>query len=60
LLTKSNDMLRPHLEKQLKPGARVVSHDYEIRGWQATRVETVEAHKREHRLYVYEIPVQKQ
>jgi hypothetical protein len=28
LLTKSNDLLRPQLEKTLKPGARVVSHDY--------------------------------
>ncbi len=60
LLTKSNDMLRPLLEKQLKPGARVVSHDYAIRGWQATRVETVEAHKREHKLFVYEFPIKQQ
>ena len=59
LLTKSNDLLRPHLEKQLKPGARVVSHDYAIRGWQPTRIETVEAHKRDHQLYVYEFPLQK-
>jgi predicted RNA methylase len=60
LLTKSNDLLRPLLEKQLKPGTRVVSHDYAIRGWQPVRVETVEAHKRDHKLYVYEFPVQKQ
>ena len=58
LLTKSNDLLRPLLEKQLKPGARVVSHDYAIRGWEPTRVETVESHRREHQLYVYEFPVQ--
>ena len=56
LLTKSNEMLRPNLEKYLKPGARVVSHDYEIRGWVANRVEEAEAHKRIHRLYVYEMP----
>jgi len=60
LLTKSNDLIRPQLEKQLKPGARVVSHDYEIRGWHPTRVETVEALKREHKLFVYEMPPQKQ
>jgi predicted RNA methylase len=60
LLTKSNDLLRPLLEKQLKPGTRVVSHDYAIRGWQPVRVETVEAHKRDHKLYVYEFPAQKQ
>jgi len=57
LLTKSNDLLRPMLEKHLKPGARVVSHDYAIRGWEPARVETVESHKRDHKLYVYEFPV---
>jgi cyclopropane fatty-acyl-phospholipid synthase-like methyltransferase len=56
LLTKSNEMLRPNLEKYLKPGARVVSHDYEIRGWVPNRVEEAQAHKRLHRLYVYEMP----
>ncbi len=55
-LTSSNDLLRPHLEKMLKPGARVVSHDYPIRGWKETRVEQVEAFKRIHHLYIYEIP----
>lgn len=59
LLTNSNDLLRPNLEKYLKPGARVVSHDYHIRGWNPVRVETVEAHKRTHHLYVYEIPKKK-
>ena len=32
-LTSSNDRLRPVFERTLKPGTRVVSHDYEIRGW---------------------------
>ncbi len=59
LLTKSNDMIRPLLEKQLKPGARVISHDYAIPGWLPARVETVAALRREHHLYVYEFPVQK-
>ncbi|MBM3814480.1 MAG: methyltransferase domain-containing protein [Acidimicrobiia bacterium] len=56
LLTASNDLIRPNLEKYLKPGARVVSHDYPIRGWQPSRVEKVEAFKRHHTLYVYEMP----
>ena len=56
LLTQSNDVLRPNLEKYLKPGARVVSHDYPVRGWKPVRVEKVEAHKRTHHLYVYEMP----
>ena len=56
LLRDSNDMLRPKLEKGLRPGARVISHDYEIRGWRPTTVETLEASKREHKIYVYTIP----
>ncbi len=60
LLTKSNDKLRPNLERYLKPGARVVSHDYEIPGWVPKKVEKVEAHKRVHQLFVYEMPPKKQ
>jgi tRNA A58 N-methylase Trm61 len=56
LLTSSNDLVRPSLEKYLKPGARVVSHDYPIRGWEPKRVQEVEALKRVHHLYIYEVP----
>ena len=31
--------LRPLLEQQLRPGARVVTHDFAIAGWQASRQE---------------------
>lgn len=34
LVPESMAFLRPQLEKQLKPGTRVVSHGYEIPGWQ--------------------------
>lgn len=44
LLTASNELLRPNLERDLRPGARVVSHDYQIRGWKPAAVETVPAH----------------
>lgn len=60
LLTESNSKLRPNLEKYLKPGARVVSHDFEIRGWKPIRVEEVQAHRRMHRIYVYEMPKSRQ
>ena len=39
LLTSSNERLKPVLLKYLKPSARVVSHDFEIRGWKPTQVE---------------------
>jgi len=33
LLTSVNEMLRPKLEKELRDGARVVSHEFRIPGW---------------------------
>ena len=56
LLRDSNDLLRPKLEKSLRAGARIISHDYEIRGWRPTAVEHVEASKRDHKIYVYTVP----
>jgi len=35
LLTSVNERLRPILERDLRPGARVVSHDFQIPGWTA-------------------------
>jgi SAM-dependent methyltransferase len=55
LLTASNELLRPNLERDLKPGARVVSHDFEIRGWKPSRVERLEAEGRPRTIYVYEM-----
>jgi len=56
LLTLSNDRLRPKLEQQLKPGARVVSLEYKIRGWKPVKVEKAEAHHRNFTIYLYEVP----
>ncbi len=33
LTTTANMKIKPKLERELKPGARVVSHEYEIPGW---------------------------
>ena len=52
-LTSSNDRLKPVLEKYLKPTARVVSHDYEIRGWKPSVKESVPVDGRSHMIYVY-------
>jgi len=49
LTTSANERLRPKLEKELKPGARIVSHDYEIIGWKPTRVENLG----QHTIYLY-------
>ena len=53
LLTSSNERLKPILEKQLKPSARVVSHDFEIQGWKPTTVQKVVSDGRNHSIFVY-------
>jgi SAM-dependent methyltransferase len=55
LLTASNELLRPNLERDLRPGARVVSHDFEIRGWKPASIEKIEAEGRARTIYMYEI-----
>ena len=54
-MTSSNDRLRPVFEQSLKAGARVVSHDYEIRGWKPAVKESVTVNRRVHTIYVYDI-----
>ncbi len=53
LLTNVNEMLRPKLEKELKPGTRVVSHEFEIRGWTPKEVIKVEDGNMNHIVYLY-------
>jgi len=50
-----NKELRPRLEKYLKPGARVISHDYPVPGWKAAKVDRPSA-TYNHVIYVYEMP----
>jgi precorrin-6B methylase 2 len=59
LMRDSNNTLKPKLEKALKPGARVISHDYEIEGWKPQIEEKVDAFRRNHKIYVYRMPPQK-
>src|ERR1700722_3612817 len=59
LLTSSNERLRPNLEKYLKPGARVVSNDFEIRGWKPSDVVQITAGGVLHNIYVYEMAARK-
>jgi cyclopropane fatty-acyl-phospholipid synthase-like methyltransferase len=41
MLPEFNAKLRPIFDRQLKPGARVVSHDFEIQGWVPDKVEKI-------------------
>ncbi|MGD0000410.1 MAG: methyltransferase domain-containing protein [Bryobacteraceae bacterium] len=56
LMTEANDTLRPKLERELKPGARVVSLEFKMRGWKPSHVEKVELHNHPYMIYVYEMP----
>jgi ubiquinone/menaquinone biosynthesis C-methylase UbiE len=53
LMTSTNERLKPELERYLKPGARVISHDYEIHGWKPIKIDTVSVDARPHKIFVY-------
>jgi len=56
LLPESNELLRPKLEKELKKGTRVVSHNYRIPGWQDKEVASatvIDRQAKEHSVYLY-------
>ena len=55
LLTSANERLKPILMKDLKPTARVVSHDFEIQGWKPATVSKVMVGGRPHMIYLYRI-----
>jgi SAM-dependent methyltransferase len=56
MLPEFNAKLRPILERQLKPGSRVVSHDYPIEGWVPDRVERVSGNLlHDHTVLLFEI-----
>lgn len=56
MLPEFNAKLRPILDRQLRPGSRVVSHDYLVEGWvpdQIDRVKGTFAH--DHTVMLFEI-----
>jgi len=54
-LTNSNERLRPALERQLKPTARVVSYQFPVRGWKPSETIRVKLAKTEYPIFVYEM-----
>jgi len=57
LLTSVNEKLRPVLEKQLRPGARIVSHDFHVPGWDPDKtVVAVSNNGISHTIYLYVRP----
>src|SRR5918999_5197826 len=56
MLPEFNAKLRPILERQLKPGSRVVSHDFPIEGWVPDRVDRVKGDLlHDHSVLLFEI-----
>ncbi len=53
-----NDALQPVLKKGLKPGARVVSHDFKMTDWAEDKKEEVET-DRTHTVFLWTIPEKK-
>ena len=55
LLPASNEKVRPILEKQLKKGTRIVSHDFEFAGWKPEKTEQIEddSEGRSHTIFLY-------
>ena len=60
LTTSANEKIRPKLERDLRKGTRVVSHDYEIVGWKPLRVENYCENPKlgypSHTIYLYQKP----
>lgn len=59
LATDANETLRPILERYLKPGARVVSHDYAVPSWKPKQVDREVPDAKGHVIYLYQIAAKK-
>jgi SAM-dependent methyltransferase len=51
-----NLRLRPRLLRELAPGSRVVSHDFDMGDWVPDRIQRVRSAHRDHQLYLWVIP----
>ncbi len=57
LLTSANEKIRPRMEKSLRNGSRVVSHDFKIPGWKPEKMRNiVDRNGISHSLYLYKLP----
>ncbi len=56
LTTSGNAKLKPKLEKELKSGSRVVSHDFPVHGWVTINADGEPFTLGSHKMYIYRIP----
>ncbi|QVL32528.1 TIGR03000 domain-containing protein [Telmatocola sphagniphila] len=60
MLPQLNEKLEPMLRRTLKPGARIVSHDFEIGSWKPTKTEDVKDEDgNDHKIFLWVIPEKK-
>ncbi len=52
LTTLGNEKLKPKFESELKPGVRIVSHDFTIPGWTPVKIDRFQGHV----IYLYVVP----
>jgi tRNA G37 N-methylase Trm5 len=56
LLPEVNLMIRPNIWKQMKPGSRVVSHDFDMGDWKPLKTEQIkDGTSWEHTLYLWHV-----
>ncbi|MEW6497545.1 MAG: methyltransferase domain-containing protein [Cyanobacteriota bacterium] len=56
LLPQLNVKLRPKIFKELKPGTRIVSHDFDMGEWKPEQVVQVQGPSRVHTVYSWVVP----
>ncbi|MFP3220231.1 MAG: methyltransferase [Candidatus Marsarchaeota archaeon] len=59
LLTSVDQRLEPKFESELKPGAKIVSHDFPFPGWIPDKVVEVKDTPFTHQIYLYVMPPKK-
>ena len=60
LLPEANLMIRPNIWKQMKPGSRVVSHDFDMGDWKPLKKENIkDASSWDHTLYLWHVEAAK-
>ncbi len=59
LLTSVNDQLAPKLELELKPGTRIVSHEFRITSWKPLVAATINDGRLTHNIYLYVVGLHK-
>jgi hypothetical protein len=60
LLPEVNLMIRPNIWKQMKPGSRVVSHDFDMADWKPLKTEHIkDGSSWDHTLYLWHVEAKK-